>query len=359
VEQLQWLDKIQPIIDKAGGSNLIIGGDLNDHFNPKLDKYNPKANATETDYIKAWKVICNDLNLTEIWRTLNPHLRRYTWRQGKTTATLRQSRLDYWLISNHLIYDLNKVDIQPGFRSDHSLIDISFQGHQDTDRGPSFWRFNANLLRNKEYINYMNTRIDELKEKYKNTENKGLLWDVIKMEIRSSTICFSKNLAKTNREHMKEVIIENDRLSKLMDSKPDEETLRSFNSTKLEIEYYNNEKANGVLLRSKADWAEAGEKNTKFFLNLEKRNYKNKCITKLLNEKDEIIEDKEKILEYEAEYYKKLYSEPKQHQPETENNQQNTFIDKDTPKLSEINKDLCEKDITVEELGGALKELKN
>jgi hypothetical protein len=27
------------------------------------------------------------------------------------------------------------------------------------------------------------------------------------------------------------------------------------------IEHYNNEKANGALIRSKADWAEFGEKN--------------------------------------------------------------------------------------------------
>ena len=191
VERVQWLGKIQPLLDRAGGSNIIIGGDLNDYFNPQLDKYNAKINLMETDYIKAWKATCNDLNLTEIWRTLNPNTKRYTWRQGKSSETLKQSRLDYWLISNHMIYDLNNVDIQPGFRSDHSLIDIYFQGHQDSDRGPSFWRFNANLLRNKDYIEYMNNRIDEIIDKHKDIDNLGLRWDVIKMEIRSSTICFS------------------------------------------------------------------------------------------------------------------------------------------------------------------------
>ena len=127
----------------------------------------------------------------------------------------------------------------------------------------------------------------------------------------------------------------------------------------MEIEYYNNEKANGILLRSKADWAEHGEKNTKFFLNLEKRNYKNKCITKLLNEKDEIITEKDNILEYEAEYYKKLYTEPKKFNTENEVNYHDTFIDEHTPQLKQEDRNLCENDLNLEEIGSALKELKN
>jgi hypothetical protein len=78
---------------------------------------------------------------------------------SKTAATLKQSRLDYWLISTHMIYDLAKVDIEPGFRSDHSLIKIKFESQKASDRGPSFWRFNSNLLKNSEYITYMNNRI--------------------------------------------------------------------------------------------------------------------------------------------------------------------------------------------------------
>ncbi len=40
-------------------------------------------------------------------------------------------------------------------------------------------------------------------------------------------------------------------------------------------------KAHGQVLRSKQIWTEDGEKNLRFFLNLEKRNYCNKLITSL------------------------------------------------------------------------------
>jgi exonuclease III len=353
--QIEWLTKIQNIIEQVSDMNLIIGGDLNDYFIPALDKYNPIKDLAETEYIKMWKVICDDLNLMDIWRTLNPSTKRYTWRQGKTVDTLKQSRLDYWLISTHMIYDLTNVDIEPGFRSDHSLIEINFKSSKETKRGPSYWRFNSNLLSNITYTTYMNNRIDEIMEKHKDIGDKGLKWDVVKMEIRSSTVCFSKKLAKKNRDHIHEVILDNDRLSKLIEKQPSEQLLQEYEATKLEIEYYNNEKANGVRLRAKVDWAEIGERNTKFVLNLEKRNYKNKCITKLINEEDKIVENKNDILEYEARYYKNLYTN-KMITNENENPQDEFFMDPDTPKLKEEDKMFCEQDINITEISAALKE---
>jgi hypothetical protein len=205
-----------------------------------------------------------------------------------------------------MIYELNKVDIKPGFRSDHSLIEINFQGNDTCDRGPSYWRFNANLLKNLEYTNYMNTRIDEIIQKYEGMEDPGMKWELIKMEIRSSTICFSKKNAIKNKENINNLIKKYSELEREIAEHPNDTILEEYNEIKADIEYYNNEKAMGAMVRSKADWTEFGEKNTKYFLNLEKINYKNKCITKLIDENGAEINNSEKILEYEAEYYKKL-----------------------------------------------------
>jgi hypothetical protein len=206
----------------------------------------------------------------------------------------------------------------------------------------------------------MNNRIDEIKDKHKNVQDPELKWEVIKMEIRSSTVCFSKKLAKETREHIHDVIIENDCLSKLLDSNPSEQTLNNFESTKLEIENHNNEKTKGVLLRAKVEWAEMGERNTKFFLSLEKRNYKNKCITKLLDENDEIVEDSDKILEFQDKYYKNLYSNKKSTtDTNTDTEKDKVFLDPETPKLNEDNINFCEENINITEIGLALKELKN
>ena len=158
---------------------------------------------------------------------------------------------------------------------------------------------NANLLNNKDYIEYIKPKIASFKIKYNEEPNHGLKWDLIKMEIRSSTICFSKNKAVKERNNIKEIMQKLTNLEKELSTNPTDEQLEQCNIYKSEIEAFNNEKSAGVMLRSKAQWAELGERNTKYFLNLEKRNYKNKCITKLIKENNKEIIDKQEILNYE------------------------------------------------------------
>jgi hypothetical protein len=306
-QQLKWLEKIQAIIELHSSNNIIVGGDLNDVFIPQLDRYKCKPKAVETEYVKTWKATCDEFNLVDIWRMLNPNVKRYTWRQGKSATTLKQSRLDYWLVSAHMIYDLNLVDISTSTRSDHSLISLDFYKSDIPKRGPSFWHFNANLLKDQAYVNLINRQYEMAKDKYTDLEDKGLKWDLIKMELRTSTICFSKNKANENRENIKELMLEVDTLEKQLSQNPNDEILQKYNEGKTHIENYNNEKANGVIIRAKADWAEFGEKNTKCFLNLEKRNHNMKCITKLITEDEIEINNADAILKYEETFYKTLY----------------------------------------------------
>jgi arginine decarboxylase-like protein len=140
--------------------------------------------------MNAWKMICEDFNLADYWRVLNPNTRRYTWRQGHSKTTLRQSRIDHWLVSIHMMYDLENVDILSSIRSDHSLIELNFYKQDVSQRGPSFWRFNASLLKDSDYIKQITDCFKNAHKKYSELEDKGLLWDLIKMELRSSTICY-------------------------------------------------------------------------------------------------------------------------------------------------------------------------
>ena len=56
-----------------------------------------------------------------------------------------------------------------------------------------------------------------------------------------------------------------------------------YQSLKQDIEDIKRIKTEGIMLRSKAKWIEYGEKNSKYFFNLEKRNYNMKYIKKTLN----------------------------------------------------------------------------
>ena len=67
------------------------------------------------------------------------------------------------------------------------------------------------------------------------------------------------------------------------------------------------QKVKGAIIRSKARWVEYGEKNTRYFLNLEKRRGEKKNINKLkLNDGTE-TEDQKVILKEEEKFYRSLY----------------------------------------------------
>jgi hypothetical protein len=50
----------------------------------------------------------------------------------------------------------------------------------------------------------------------------------------------------------------------------------------------------GLLVRTRAKWIDDGEKPTKYFLSLEKKNYINITVTKIVNDYENLITDEQK-----------------------------------------------------------------
>jgi exonuclease III len=94
-EQNDFMDEITPIIDN-NSHQLILAGDLNCHLTPK-DKYGQQYKTTR--FVTRLNTIIEQLELLDIWRTLNPDSNRFTWRKC-TAKGIQQSRLDYFIISN-------------------------------------------------------------------------------------------------------------------------------------------------------------------------------------------------------------------------------------------------------------------
>ena len=65
--------------------------------------------------------------------------------------------------------------------------------------------------------------------------------------------------------------------------------------------------ADGAILRSKYRWYEEGEKCSKYFLSLEKRNKTSSCIPKLLMEDGQEITNLEHIRKEIKSFYENLY----------------------------------------------------
>jgi hypothetical protein len=210
------------------------------------------------------------------------------------------------------------------------------------------------------YTDKTRDSIRELKVKYQDIGDKGLKWDVIKMELWSGAISYSKFLAKNKREVMKELMEKQINLENELSKKTSDETITQAGQVKEEIERMNDEKARGVMMRSKAEWVEFGEKNTSYFLKLENRNRQVKNITLLIDENKKEITGQKEILKEELRFYKTLYTQPTDVRgANSRENAKIFFMDENIPKISEDDNKYCDSNISIEEIGQALKDLKN
>ena len=175
---------------------LVIGGDFNLVQNLEKDK----KGGNQTTHFKSLKEIENlkeSMDLTDIWRDLHPDSQRFTWRRNPEV----HCRLDFFLISSSLATNALEADILPGFRTDHSLITLCI-GTKTNPRGPGFWKLNTHFLRDLEYISLIKNTINEVSNDYKDDETVDpvLLWDVLKMQIRASSIKYAKEYKAKQRQ---------------------------------------------------------------------------------------------------------------------------------------------------------------
>ena len=350
LKQLECLNVLQNILENYQDENFIIGGDFNLCINPNIDK---KGGITEdmSEYSEAIQTFMDEKSMIDIWRVLYPDSKRYTWR-GKSKHGIVQSRLDMFICSRHLLYMTESAEIKPGIKSDHSIINIKLSVQDLVKKGPGFWKFNSSLLIDEAYIAKINEVIHNCETKYEGIENKALKWDVIKCEIRSETISYASWKAKENRK--KEKLL-NEKLKTLESIVNDNHTVyEEYKNTQRELDKFHEERARGVVIRSRAQVIEDGSSCSKYFQQIEKRNYKVKNLTTLITD-SAVLHNHKDILEEEYKYYTKLYSKT------TSENccEANCTLLTNLPKISTEEQNLCDKNITIEECGLALHEMSN
>jgi len=87
-----------------------------------------------------------------------------------------------------------------------------------------------------------------------------------------------------------------------------DDILNEYESLKTKMQTICEEKGRAAIFRSKCQWVEKGQRPTKYFFNLEKRNYNRKTITELQTDDNEIVKEEDKILETIEKFYEDLYS---------------------------------------------------
>ena len=315
-----WFAELFKAVKKISNDNEIWVGDWNVSLS-ELDNHNYtkqrnlKANKTINDFIK-------NHQMADIWRIQNPLRKRFTWR---TDRPCKCSRLDYFLISDDLLALNPSSVIHNAYRSDHNIVELSILKSAQK-RGKGLWKMNNALLENREFIQMIKKEIELVKatyalptysENFVKHDNGELLeimisdtlfLETLLCQLRGQIIKFSKNLKREEKKEENILSTEIKNLQESIDSGKNNITnLNSLRDLSLKLENLREKTSKGAIVRSRANIIDNWEKPSKYFLNLEKRNYTNKNIPSLQKDGKDITCSK-KILAMQKDFYQDLYS---------------------------------------------------
>ncbi|CAG2195597.1 unnamed protein product [Mytilus edulis] len=226
--------------------NLIVGGDFNTTLS-SLDRGGLSKHICDEAYKELFEII-HSCNVYDVWRSRNENKKIFSWKR----------------ITN----------------------------------GPGLWVLNNTLLHNDEYVQKVRNIINEAVQSSLYTVEPLVWWDNLKFRIKKFSQVFSVNLAK---EKKKDFFKLQNKIQRICAMQADGIAIdvTKLENLKLELNNYELEKCKGAVLRSKAIWASESDKNTIFFLNLEKYKQENNAVKELINDKGDVISDTDGILDIE------------------------------------------------------------
>ena len=279
-QQIVFLrDLSSSVLSVYANENLVLGGDFNCVMNA-MDKIGGRPfdskNATVTEFESTIRVH----SFVDAWRKVNPSMKI-------------QSRLDYFFISKFLQKLIQECRIMPNIFS-ALILTICFD-EETAPPCPGYWRFNNSLLSDNVYVASLRSKIPEFVEKYKEVEDKGLFWEMVKMKMRGLTVRFSKLKAKRNHDEEKLLASRFAQLSAKFQTAYSEDDKAELERIKIKLSDFQTQKTRGAIIRSRARWYEHGEKNSKH-------------ISSLINHNGTRINDPKEILNEDRNFFKELYS---------------------------------------------------
>lgn len=176
----------------------------------------------------------------------------------------------------------------------------------------------------------------------------------MKFEIRNLAILVSKKLSKMNKEKEFQIVGKIMNLSGKVNLS--EEEVTELTTAQAELDKAYEDKARGAFVRSRRKWLEQGEKCTKYFFNLEKRNFEQSSVSKLrIN--DVICDDEKQISQFVANFYEGLYGADQLNEDDMD-----VFlkgIEPETKKIDDEFKSICDQKIDIIDVQNCISALKD
>ena len=188
--------------------------------------------------------------------------------------------------------------------------------------------------------------------------NDQLFLETLLMMIRGDTIKYSsikkKLSCKEEQDLEKEIKDLEDNINTNFSHKIHEQ-LNTLAQNKNSLEEIRKAKIQGVMLRSRVRYEELGEKPTKYFFNLENRQFTNKVMNKIIDENGDEYTKTKDVLNCQKRFYENLYNDINI----IDDTHISNVLGEIETKLSDQEAENLEGEITLTELAQALKNMKN
>ena len=343
VDSPEYFEQINAKLQERS-ENLIIIGDYNLTICDSLDRLNT-TNKNENARQVVQKMM-ETLKVCDIWRVRHENDKEFSWvKMNSKTKECKASQLDLCLISQGLEQSVDLCMYMTSYQTDHRSLLITINICKN-ERGNGYWKLNTKLFENSEFITWLRANITKDIECCKELDPIQK-WEKIKCRIKQDVVKYARKRSNENDLVISQL---NEKIQLYESNLPLEKSdYEKYEKSKQEFEQLMSERANSIRFRSKARWYLEGEKGTKYFLNLEKRNYNAKTCFTLFREDGTLTSTSGEILDIQADYYEKLY--------QRDLNVNFTLQNETGIKVSQ--KHCKNEQITFVELTEAVKQLKN
>ena len=246
--------------------HCYIIGDFNVWFNPKLDHKSQRGTGNISQSAQLINEYLEENEWFDIWRYKYPEQFSFTW---KRRDPLVMTRLDYVLAPLNSTVIVDRCEIWSQFLSDHSFLFVEIVLNNEI-RGPGLWKFNTRHLSSNEYVNKVNSILEEAPHKYLNLDPTRK-WEMVKHDVRSYSISYSCYIAKHKKEQTQQLQRKNKALRKklAMINLSAHNAVAMIQKINEQIDIVERElqkesliNTQGAMLRSKARYTTEGEHNS-------------------------------------------------------------------------------------------------
>ena len=289
---------------KLDGFQLIVGADFNAVWEHAIDRTSNVEGSDQKHASIALKKWAEDVAVVDLWRTLNPTIKDYSFFSGRHNTF---SRIDYIFASKTLFVSI-EATMSPLTLSDHKAVICKCKLTNQKIHA-SKWRFNITLLQDAVFLLELKKALEEFISINKGSgKDPQVLWDIVKGSIKDFCSAYASKLQKIRQKRLVELEQELTFLERTMHSNVTPDLVAQRNELRTEMNSLHKHRAEFLIHRTRQKhYFEGSRPSRSLAISLKaSENFAN--ISSIKSQKGKVAVDPDEINSIFRSYYSNLYT---------------------------------------------------